>query len=120
MRRNLAPLAARAALLSACGDEPCEAPAGVYDFESIRVESEWAGHYAMNTLDQNAITGPHPDIDNFLFLNGFSGHGLQQSPAMGRATAEWLTYGRYRSFDMTPFHFDRVVRGEPIVEKAVI
>jgi glycine/D-amino acid oxidase-like deaminating enzyme len=57
------------------------------------VVTEWAGHYAYNTLDQNAVLGPHPDVENFLFLNGFSGHGLQQSPAMGRGTAEWLTHG---------------------------
>lgn len=89
-------------------------------FEAIRVTSEWAGHYAMNTLDHNAITGPHPEVANFIFLNGFSGHGLQQSPAMGRGTAEWLTYGAYRSLDLTPFHYDRVVQDRPILEKAVI
>src|SRR5690606_33242340 len=49
-------------------------------FEAVKVLREWAGHYAYNVLDQNAITGPHPEVDNFLFLNGFSGHGLQQSP----------------------------------------
>ncbi len=89
-------------------------------FEAIKVTSEWAGHYAMNTLDHNAILGPHPEVANFIFLNGFSGHGLQQSPAMGRGTAEWLTYGAYRSLDLTPFHFDRIPAQMPIVEKAVI
>ena len=89
-------------------------------FEAIRVVTEWAGHYAYNTLDHNAVLGPHPEIANFLFLNGFSGHGLQQSPAMGRGTAEWLTYGGYRSLDLTPFHYDRIAEGRPIVEKAVI
>ncbi|MFL4470195.1 NAD(P)/FAD-dependent oxidoreductase [Tateyamaria armeniaca] len=89
-------------------------------FEAIKVTSEWAGHYAMNTLDHNAITGPHPEVGNFIFLNGFSGHGLQQSPAMGRGTAEWLTYGAYRTLDLTPFHYDRVVQDRPILEKAVI
>ena len=89
-------------------------------FEAIKVTSEWAGHYAMNTLDHNAITGPHPEVGNFIFLNGFSGHGLQQSPAMGRGTAEWLTYGAYRTLDLTPFHYDRVVQSRPILEKAVI
>ncbi|MEL6644246.1 MAG: FAD-binding oxidoreductase [Pseudomonadota bacterium] len=89
-------------------------------FEAIRVQSEWAGHYAMNTFDHNAILGPHPEVENFIFLNGFSGHGLQQSPAMGRGTAEWLTYGGYRSLDLTPFHFDRIVAEAPIVETAVI
>ena len=94
--------------------------ARIPQFEAVRVTSEWAGHYAFNTFDQNAITGPHPDVANFLFLNGFSGHGLQQSPAMGRGTAEWLTYGSYRTLDLSPFRFDRFALGEPIVEKAVI
>ena len=89
-------------------------------FEAIKVTAEWAGHYAMNTLDHNAILGPHPEVANFIFLNGFSGHGLQQSPAMGRGTAEWLTYGNYRSLDLTPFHFDRILADTPLVERAVI
>ena len=89
-------------------------------FEAIRVVTEWAGHYAYNTLDQNAVIGPHPQIGNFHFLNGFSGHGLQQSPAMGRAMAEFLTHGEYRSLDLSPFHYGRVARGEPIIERAVI
>ncbi len=89
-------------------------------FEAIKVQREWAGHYAMNTFDHNAILGPHPELANFIFLNGFSGHGLQQSPAMGRGTAEWLTYGEYRALDLTPFHYDRILAGRPIVEKAII
>ena len=89
-------------------------------FEAIKVTSEWGGHYAYNTFDHNAIMGPHTEVENFIFLNGFSGHGLQQSPAMGRGTAEWLTYGEYRSLDMRPFNYDRIVRNEPIIEKAVI
>lgn len=89
-------------------------------FEAIKVVTEWAGHYAMNTFDHNAILGPHTEVENFLFLNGFSGHGLQQSPAMGRGTAEWLTYGEYRELDLSPFHFGRIKRGERFDEKAII
>ncbi len=89
-------------------------------FEAIKVVTEWAGHYAYNTLDQNAILGPHPEVTNFIFQNGFSGHGLQQSPAMGRAVAELLTYGEFRTLDMAPFTFERVLNNDPIVEKAVI
>jgi glycine/D-amino acid oxidase-like deaminating enzyme len=89
-------------------------------FEAVRVINEWAGQYDYNVLDQNAITGPHPEVSNFLFLNGFSGHGLQQSPAMGRATAEWIVHGGYRALDLTPFHFDRVAEGRALVEAAVI
>ena len=89
-------------------------------FEAIKVTNEWAGHYAMNVFDHNAIVGPHHEVENFIFLNGFSGHGLQQSPALGRGTAEWLTYGEYRSLNLMPFHFDRIVRNDPLIEKAVI
>jgi glycine/D-amino acid oxidase-like deaminating enzyme len=89
-------------------------------FEAVKVIREWAGHYDYNVLDQNAILGPHPDIRNFLFMNGFSGHGLQQSPAMGRATAEWIAYGEFRALDMTPFSFQRIVENRPFLEKAII
>lgn len=89
-------------------------------FESIKVTSEWAGHYAYNVFDHNAILGPHSEVKNFVFLNGFSGHGLQQSPAMGRGTAEWLTYGEYRALDLSPFRYDRIGNNSPIIEKAII
>ena len=89
-------------------------------FEAIKVIREWAGHYDHNVLDQNAIVGPHPEVTNFLFLNGFSGHGLQQSPAMGRGTAEWLTYGAFRSLDLTPLGFERITANRPFIEGAII
>lgn len=89
-------------------------------FDSLRIIREWAGHYAYNTLDQNAIVGPHDVVENFFFLNGFSGHGLQQSPAMGRGASEWLIYGDYRSLDLRPLGYGRILRGEPLLEKAII
>ena len=89
-------------------------------FEAIKLVSSWAGHYAFNTLDQNAIIGPHPDLPNFIFVNGFSGHGLQQSPAMGRGVSELVTYGEYRSLDMTPLGVERIISNTPLVERAVI
>jgi glycine/D-amino acid oxidase-like deaminating enzyme len=89
-------------------------------FEAIKVQSEWAGHYAYNTFDHNAILGPHMEVGNLFFLNGFSGHGLQQSPAMGRGTAEIMVHGKYQTLDMTQFHFDRIPAGRKIIEKAII
>lgn len=89
-------------------------------FEAIRVVTEWAGHYAYNTLDQNAVLGPHSDIPNFHFINGFSGHGLQQSPAMGRGLAELLVHGAYQTLDLSEFSYDRIIRNEAIIERAVI
>jgi len=89
-------------------------------FEAIKVQSEWGGHYAMNTFDHNAIMGPHMEVENFFFLNGFSGHGLQQSPAMGRGTAEIMVRGAYKTLNMSQFHFDRIPAGRKIIEKAII
>ena len=89
-------------------------------FQALKVITEWAGHYAFNTFDQNAILGPHTDVGNFIFQNGFSGHGLQQSPAMGRGVAEWITYGAYRSLDLSPFAYDRIPNNAPLIEKAII
>ena len=89
-------------------------------FEAVKVISEWAGHYDYNLLDQNAVTGPHPTVGNFIFLNGFSGHGLQQSPAMGRGTAEWIIHGGYRTLDLSAFHYERIAEGRAMVEGAII
>lgn len=89
-------------------------------FEAIRLAAAWAGHYAYNTLDQNAVIGPAEAVPNFLFANGFSGHGLQQSPAVGRALAEWITAGRYLTLDMTPLGPERILRREPLTEHAII
>ncbi len=89
-------------------------------FERARVVNSWVGHYAYNTLDHNAIIGPHPGVSNFIFCNGFSGHGLQQSPAMGRAVSELVTYGEFRSLDMSPLGYERILTGTPFIETAII
>ena len=89
-------------------------------FESLKLISQWAGHYAMNTVDQNAIVGPHNIIQNFFFLNGFSGHGTQQAPAMGRATAELLIYDTFKTIDMSAFKYERLLSGDKVIEEAII
>lgn len=89
-------------------------------FEAVKVINSWVGHYAYNTLDQNAVIGPHTDVKNFIFLNGFSGHGFQQSPAMGRGVSELIAYGEFRSLDMSELGYERVAAGRPFLEKAII
>lgn len=92
----------------------------VPQFEAIRQVNSWVGHYAYNALDQNAIVGPHDEVGNFLFANGFSGHGFQQSPAMGRGIAELIAHGQYRALDLSPLGFARIRAGAGFAEKAVI
>jgi glycine/D-amino acid oxidase-like deaminating enzyme len=89
-------------------------------FEAAKVTGVWAGHYDTNTLDANAVVGPHPDVPNFLFANGFSGHGLQQAAGVGRGLAEWIMHGRWRSLDLSPLGYGRIAAGAPLVEQAVI
>lgn len=89
-------------------------------FEAIRVQNFWTGHYAFNTLDHNAIVGRHPEVSNFIFANGFSGHGLQQSPAVGRGVSELIVHGAYRSLDLSPLRYERIPANEPFLEMAVI
>jgi glycine/D-amino acid oxidase-like deaminating enzyme len=89
-------------------------------FESLKVVNSWAGHYEMNTVDHNAIIGPHPELPNLIFANGFSGHGLQQSPAAGRGVAELIAHGGFRSLDLSPFAFTRILENRPIVELNVV
>lgn len=89
-------------------------------FEALRMQGAWAGYYEMNTFDHNALVGPHATCDNLVFANGFSGHGLQQCPAVGRGLAEWMLTGRYQSLDLSPLSVDRIAQNRPLLEKNVI
>lgn len=92
----------------------------VPQFEALRVENCWSGYYEYNVFDHNAIIGHHPDIENCIFANGFSGHGLQQGPATGRGVSELIVNGRYTTLDLSSLNWDRVLNNRPIVEKNVV
>ena len=85
-------------------------------FEAIRLTGAWCCHYDYNTLDENLIIGRTPAYENFYLAAGFSGHGLQQSPAVGRALAELISFGEYRAIDLSRFGYARVAAGEAIRE----
>ncbi len=79
----------------------------------------WAGLYEMNRLDCNALLGEWPEAPNFYLINGFSGHGLQQSPAAGRYVAE-LILKRHPTLDLSCFSPRRVLENRPLGEGAVV
>jgi glycine/D-amino acid oxidase-like deaminating enzyme len=89
-------------------------------FEAIKVVNQWAGHYDFNTLDHNLIVGLHPEVRNFVFANGYSGHGLQQGPAAGRAVSELIVYRGFRTLDLSEVGYERILENRPFLEKAVI
>ena len=83
------------------------------------MQNSWAGLYEYNTLDQNAILGPHPVISNLLFINGFSGHGVQQSVAAGRVVSDIIFHGNSHVVDISKFSFQRVIDQKPFKENNI-
>lgn len=86
-------------------------------FDSLDVESSWAGLYAVNTLDGNAIVGPWPAIDGLYLATGFSGHGFQQGPALGRYLSE-LILGLDPAIDLSRLGAQRIIDNQPLHEHA--
>jgi len=94
--------------------------ARVQAFERVKVIKSWAGYYEMNIVDHNGIVGSHQSLSDVFFANGFSGHGLQQAPAVGRGIAELIVDGGYRTLDLAPLSLDRLIEGRRLVELNVI
>jgi FAD-dependent oxidoreductase domain-containing protein 1 len=91
--------------------------ARVPQFASLKLTRAWVGHIERSLFDGNPIIGPHPKTENFYFINGFSGHGVQHAPAAGRAVAELIVYGAYRSIDLSRFAFERIAADRPVAEE---
>ena len=89
-------------------------------FENIKQTGAWAGYYEVNPIDHNGLVGRHPASSNLYLACGFSGHGLQHSPGIGRGMAELLVHGTYSSIDLTALSYERIERGQPMLEINVI
>jgi glycine/D-amino acid oxidase-like deaminating enzyme len=89
-------------------------------FEALKLTGSWAGYYELNVLDANGVIGPHPTVPNVIFATGFSGHGIQHSPATGRGVAELIVDGGFTTLDLSPLGFARVVEGRKLIERNVV
>ncbi len=88
-------------------------------FDRLKLVRGWSGLYEVNTFDSNAILGPWPELKGFYLANGFSGHGLQQAPAVGRYLSE-LIIGRPPALDLSVFHADRILENKPLSEGGIV
>jgi glycine/D-amino acid oxidase-like deaminating enzyme len=89
-------------------------------FEALRVRSAWAGYYEMNAFDHNGLAGSLPGWRNAFTACGFSGHGMQQAPAVGCALAASIAGARCDAPDLGPLSPARVAQGRPLRERNVI
>ena len=89
-------------------------------FETIKPGPAWAGSYDMNLFDHNAFVGGVPGLDGFYLALGFSGHGLQQAPAIGRGMAELITTGHFETLDLAPLGIERLTSNRPLIERNVV
>jgi glycine/D-amino acid oxidase-like deaminating enzyme len=89
-------------------------------FDRLKVTASWAGYYEMNDFDHNGLVGRLSPYANVFTACGFSGHGLQQAPAVGRGLAELIATGQYLTLDLSPLRVDRIAEGRPLLERNVI
>ena len=84
-------------------------------FDRLKVKSGWAGLYAENTFDGNAILGEWPKLKGLFLANGFSGHGLQQCHAVGRYISELILHQTHL-IDLSIFSPKRIIENKPVYE----
>lgn len=92
----------------------------VQNFEIAKITSAWAGLYSFNTADHNAIIGNHPTMQGYYMALGFSGHGMQQAPAVGQGLAELIHLGKYENLDLDPLRFERFAENDLVLEDAIV
>ncbi|WP_099157901.1 NAD(P)/FAD-dependent oxidoreductase [Virgibacillus ndiopensis] len=92
----------------------------INNFERAKINGGWAGMYSYNTKDQNAIIGEHPKLKGYYIACGFSGHGMQQAPAVGKGLSELIRTGRYETLDLSPLCFERFSENRLLIEGAIV
>jgi sarcosine oxidase, subunit beta len=90
-----------------------------FEREELDARASWYGYYEL-TPDHNAVVGAHPDLPGWVDASGFSGHGVQQAPAIGRAVREELVDGRATTIDIDPLRIGRFRTGDRRRERHIV
>lgn len=88
--------------------------------DTLKLIRAWSGLYDVCLHDANDILGTHPEVRGLYLAVGFSGHGMQQSPAVGKGLSELIRLGRYETLDLTPFRFERFEENDLIEEEGIV
>ncbi|MBX9974734.1 FAD-binding oxidoreductase [Cytobacillus firmus] len=91
----------------------------IKNFEHAKIERGWSGLYDFNTEDHNAILGEYPTMKGYYVAFGFSGHGMQQAPAVGKCLSELIRTGNYQTMDLSPLRVERFAEKDLIIEDAI-
>jgi hypothetical protein len=87
--------------------------------DTLRLRATTVGLYDQNRFDGNPVIGNWPGrLDNFYLATGFSGHGLMHAVGVGRGLAELMLHGRYRTIDLNPLGYERILAGSRTPRKA--
>lgn len=81
------------------------------------IRASWAGLYEM-TPDRHPVIGPA--IAGLWIAAGFSGHGFQQGPVVGKILAEMIVDGASRTVDVSAVRLERFAERDLIVEGLVV
>jgi len=90
-------------------------------FERSKEKNTMSGLYDQNEFDATPIVGSWTGkLDNFYLMAGFSGHGLMHAPGCGRAIAELILDGSYRTIDLARFGWARIAEGRRCAEDGIV
>ncbi len=89
-------------------------------FEAVKITSSWAGYYELNLFDHNGIVGHHPAAPHLVLAAGFSGHGLQHTPATRRGVSELVADGGFTTLDLSPLGWQRLIENRPMWERNIV
>jgi len=87
--------------------------------EEADLRYRWCGLYEMSP-DRQPVIGVAPGVEGFYLANGFSGHGFQHAPIVGKLLAELIVEGAARTVDVSSLGLERFVEGRVVPEHHVV